>query len=119
MTAHARNTTSHTYDSNYTIMPAHVTITRAQLDTARGHADAAPRGLRPLYGYTYYDDAVAINYRRTDSFGELYWEPLGVILFAPAPGQSDVLDIYALEVGEDCTRDDVESHIALLFGTDD
>jgi len=116
MTVHAQDATSHTYGSNYTIMPAHVTITRAQLDTARAHADAAPRELRPLYGYTYYDDAVTIYCPRADSFGETDWKSVGVILFAPVPGQSDLLEIYALEVGEGCERGDVEGHIPLLFG---
>lgn len=118
MTAHARSTTSHTYGSNYTIMPAHVTITRAQLDTA--HADAAPRELRPLYSYAHYDDAVAIYRRFSHGHDDAYpWEPVGVILFAPSPDQADALDIFAFEISEGFERGDVERHIPLLFGADD
>jgi len=116
MTVQAQDTTSNTYGSNYTIMPAHVTITRAQLGTARAHTDAMPRELRPLFAYQWYDDAVTIWCRRADTFGELDWTSVGVILFAPAPGQSDLLEIYALEVGEGIERGDVEGHIPLLFG---
>jgi len=120
MNAHAQNTTSDTYGSNFTMMPASAIVTRVQVDTARAHTGAAPRALRPLYNYAHYDDAVAIYRHSTHGRDDADpWEPVGVILFAPLAGHADVLDIYALEVAEGCTRGDVERHIALLFGTDD
>jgi hypothetical protein len=120
MTAHARNTTSHTYGSNYTIMPAHVTITRAQLDMTRAHADAAPRELRPLYSYQHYDDAVAIYRRCAHPIDEHdTWDLVGAILFAPSPDQADALDIFAFEISDGFERGDVERHILMLFGADD
>ncbi len=120
MTAHAQHTTSHTYGDNYTIMPAHGIVTRAQIDAARERADDAPRELRPLYDYEHYDDAVAIYRRCAYPIDEHdTWGQVGVILFAPVPKQPDVLRIYAVEVARGCKRGDVERHIPLLFGTDD
>jgi len=107
-----------TYGSNYTMTPAHATITRAQVDKAR--AGTAPLELRPLYSYQHYDDAVAIYRRCPRPLNEHdTWEAVGVILFAPLPGEPTALRIYALEVADDFARGDVERHIPLLFGVEE
>jgi len=103
-------TMSHTYGSNYTIVPAHGIVTRARVDTA-------PHEVRQLYTCQWFDDAVAIHRRCSRSLDEGdRWEPVGVILFTPMPVQEGVLRIYALEVSEGSTRADVERHIPMLFG---
>lgn len=110
---------SGTYGFNYRMVPARGIIPHTQFDEARARAKAAPRELRPLYSYQHYDDAVAIYRRSACPVDENdLWESVGVILFAPVPGQPDTLEIYALEVGERFERGDVARHIPLLFGED-
>jgi len=106
-----------TYGDNYTMTPARATITRAQVDKAR--AGTAPRELRPVCSYLWYDDAVAIYGRHTDACGDRDWASVGVILFAPVAGEADLLRIYALEVSEGFARGDVAGHIPLLFGVEE
>lgn len=108
----------HTYGDNYTMVPAHGIMSHAQVEAARAPGRVAPRELRPLYSYQHYDDAVAIYRRCPHPLNEHdTWEAVGVILFAPLPGEPEVLRIYALEVSEGCARGDVERHIPLLFGS--